>query len=643
MVSDYSQYAWLIPLFPLLAFLALTAMGRQLKDLGIYISIFAMLASFIVALLIFVERIGGKVEDYTWNKLHWLQVGDFTLNMGFEVNNLNALMLVIVTLVSLLVNIYSKGYMKGDERIHVFFGYIALFSFSMLGLVISENMLELYIFWELVGVCSFLLVGFWYFKPEAKAAAKKAFIVTRIGDVGLFIAILLLYWYMPGHALDFTSIHNAFTTGKIDPTIITWIAILIFIGAMGKSGQFPLHTWLPDAMEGPTPISALIHAATMVAAGVYLVARTFDIFHASPDALLVVAYVGGFTAIFAATIGIAQNDIKRILAYSTVSQLGYMMMALGIGVSYTSGMFHLFTHAFFKALLFLGAGSVIHAVHTQDINEMGGLSRKMKITTWTFAIGTLALSGIFPFAGFWSKDMILTEAYEHNLLLFWVGVIAAFFTAFYMSRLFFLVFMGSPRGKARSTEEDHDDLGHAVHTAHEPHESPATMTTPLIILAVLAVVAGFVNTPFNEWLSQWLTGHDHDEKANWTVIILSTLAGVLGIGLGYLIYLKRTIPRDVVSGKMPWLYTLLNRKYFIDEIYDGVIVKPLRGLGWILELFDVYVVDGIVRLVAFTVVGLGRLGSRLQNGQLQTYGVIMILGMLILVLAIAGRRFIHAG
>ncbi|MGO4273180.1 NADH-quinone oxidoreductase subunit L, partial [Paenibacillus sp. TAF58] len=368
MVSDYSQYAWLIPLFPLLAFLALTAMGRQLKDLGIYISIFAMLASFIVALLIFVERIGGKVEDYTWNKLHWLQVGDFTLNMGFEVNNLNALMLVIVTLVSLLVNIYSKGYMKGDERIHVFFGYIALFSFSMLGLVISENMLELYIFWELVGVCSFLLVGFWYFKPEAKAAAKKAFIVTRIGDVGLFIAILLLFWYMPGHALDFTSIHNAFTTGKIDPTIITWIAILIFIGAMGKSGQFPLHTWLPDAMEGPTPISALIHAATMVAAGVYLVARTFDIFHASPDALLVVAYVGGFTAIFAATIGIAQNDIKRILAYSTVSQLGYMMMALGIGVSYTSGMFHLFTHAFFKALLFLGAGSVIHAVHTQDIN-----------------------------------------------------------------------------------------------------------------------------------------------------------------------------------------------------------------------------------------------------------------------------------
>ncbi|MBD0384303.1 NADH-quinone oxidoreductase subunit L [Paenibacillus sedimenti] len=627
MVSDYSQYAWLIPLFPLLAFLALTAMGRQLKDFGIYISIAAMLASFIVALLIFLERLDGHVEDYTWDKLSWLQVGDYTLKMGFEVNNLNALMLVIVTLVSLLVNIYSKGYMKGDERIHVFFSYIALFSFSMLGLVISANMLELYIFWELVGACSFLLVGFWYYKPEAKAAAKKAFIVTRIGDVGLFIGILLLFWYMPGHALDFSSIHNAFASGKIDPTIVTWIAILIFIGAIGKSGQFPLHTWLPDAMEGPTPISALIHAATMVAAGVYLVARTFDIFQASPDALLVVAYVGGFTAIFAATIGVAQNDIKRILAYSTVSQLGYMMMALGIGVSFASGMFHLFTHAFFKALLFLGAGSVIHAVHTQDINEMGGLSRKMKITTWTFAIGTLALSGIFPFAGFWSKDLILSEAYAHNQFLFWVGVIAAFFTAFYMSRLFFLVFMGSPSKK-------YD---------HEPHESPASMTTPLIVLAVLAVIAGFVNTPFNEWLSHWLTGENHEEAANWTVIILSTLAGLLGIGLGYLMYLKRSIPRDIVSGKVPWLYTLLNRKYFIDEFYNGVVVKPLRGLGYLLELIDVYIIDGLVRFVAFAVVGLGRLGSRLQNGQLQTYGVITLLGMLILALAIAGRRFIHAG
>jgi len=625
MVSDYSQYAWLIPLFPLLAFLALTAMGRQLKDFGIYISIVAMLASFVVALLIFVERLGGRVEDYTWDKLDWLKIGDWTLNMGFEVNNLNALMLVIVTLVSLLVNIYSRGYMKDDERIHVFFSYIALFSFSMLGLVISENMLELYIFWELVGVCSFLLVGFWYFKPEARAAAKKAFIVTRIGDVGLFLGMLLLFWYMPGHSLDFSSIHNAFTSGQIDPGIITWIAILIFVGAIGKSGQFPLHTWLPDAMEGPTPISALIHAATMVAAGVYLVARTFDIFQASPDALLVVAYVGGFTAIFAATIGVAQNDIKRILAYSTVSQLGYMMMALGIGVSYASGMFHLFTHAFFKALLFLGAGSVIHAVHTQDINEMGGLARKMKITTWTFAIGALALSGIPPFSGFWSKDLILAEAYDKQPFLFWIGVIAAFFTAFYMSRLFFLTFLGQKRSK------------------HEPHESPASMTVPLVILAVLAVGAGFLNTPMNAWFGRWLTGEQHEETVNWAVMGLSTLAGVLGIGLGYLMYVKKSIARDFISGKAPWLYTLLNRKYWIDEIYNGILVKPLQGLGLLLELIDIYIVDGLVRLFTYAVVGLGRVGSRLQNGQLQSYGLITLLGLLILALAIAGRRFIHVG
>jgi NADH-quinone oxidoreductase subunit L len=627
MISAYSQYAWLIPLFPLLSFLILTAVGRQLKDAGAYISIVAIFASFVVSLMILIERLGGNIEDYTWNKLQWIKLGTGSLTMGFEITNLNALMLVIVTLVSLLVNIYSKGYMHGDERINVFYAYIALFTFSMLGLVISENLVELYIFWELVGVCSFLLVGFWYFKPEARAAAKKAFIVTRIGDVGLLIAILLLFWAMPNHAMDFTSIHNAFTSGKISGDVATWIAILIFVGAAGKSGQFPLHTWLPDAMEGPTPISALIHAATMVAAGVYLVARTFDIFQASPTALTVVACIGGFTAIFAATIGTAQNDIKRILAYSTVSQLGYMMMALGIGtsVAYTAGIFHLFTHAFFKALLFLGAGSVIHAVHTQDIHEMGGVGSKMKITAWTFGIGALALSGIPPLSGFWSKDAILTEAYNHNMLLFWVGLIAAFFTAFYMSRLFFLVFFGKPR-----------------HQAHV-HESPLSMTLPLLVLAVLAIVAGFVFTPFSPWLGTWLTGHAEEEHANVVVMVLSTLAGLLGIGLGYLVYLKRSIPSDAISSRAPWLYRLLNRKYYIDEIYQAIAVKPLQVLGAVLHVFDVYVVDGLVRLTSLSVVGIGRLGSRLQNGQVQTYGLATLLGLLILILAIAGRRFINAG
>jgi NADH-quinone oxidoreductase subunit L len=629
MVSDFSQYAWLIPLFPLLAFLIVTSIGRQAKELSVYVSIIASLASFVLAVLVLYERLGAHMDNYTWHDFQWIKIGDFVLNMGFEVTNLNALMLVIVTLVSLLVNIYSKGYMKDDERICVFFGYVALFTFSMLGLVISENIVELYIFWELVGVCSFLLVGFWYFKPEAKAAAKKAFIVTRIGDVGLFLAILLLFWYMPDHQLDFTSIHNAFIGHSALPSgTITLIAILIFVGAAGKSGQFPLHTWLPDAMEGPTPISALIHAATMVAAGVYLVARTYDIFLASPDALTVVAIVGGFTAIFAATIGTAQNDIKRILAYSTVSQLGYMMMALGLGtwVAYTAAIFHLLTHAFFKALLFLGSGSVIHAVHTQDIHEMGGLAKKMRITTITFAIGSLALCGIVPFSGFWSKDAILTEAYLHNPALFWVGLIAAFFTAFYMSRLFFLVFTGKSRSHA------------------EAHESPASMTFPLIVLAVLAVIAGIVFIPqVNPWLGNWLTSETIDEKANWTVMLLSTIAGLGGIFIGWAVFSKGWIRRDLITANAPWLYNLLNRKYYIDELYRVAVIAPLRGIGFLVNLFDDYVIDGAVRLIANFALALSSWGARLQNGQLQTYGLMTLLGFVVLALALVGRRFIHVG
>lgn len=630
MESQYSQYAWLIPLFPLLAFLIVTAVGRQAKELSVYVSIIASLASFVLAVLIFFERVGAQIDSYTWHDLQWIKMGDYSLNMGFEVTNLNALMLLVVTLVSLLVNIYSKGYMKDDERISVFFGYVALFTFSMLGLVISENIIELYIFWELVGVCSFLLVGFWYFKPEAKAAAKKAFIVTRIGDVGLFIAILLLFWYMPDHQMDFTSIHNAFsgTHGTIPDGTVTLIAILIFVGAAGKSGQFPLHTWLPDAMEGPTPISALIHAATMVAAGIYLVARTYDIFLSSPDALTVVAYVGGFTAIFAATIGTAQNDIKRILAYSTISQLGYMMMALGMGtwVAYAAAIFHLFTHAFFKALLFLGSGSVIHAVHTQDIHEMGGLAKKMRITTITFAIGSLALCGIVPFSGFWSKDAILTEAYLHHPALFWTGLIAAFFTAFYMSRLFFLVFMG----KSRS------------HTV--AHESPLSMTFPLMVLAVLAVVTGFVFIPeANPWLGKWLTENFEAEKVNYIVMILSTIAGFGGIFVGWAVFCKGWIPRDLVTSRAPWLYNLLNRKYYIDELYQIIIITPLRSLGLLINWFDDYVIDGIVRLTANFTLALSSWGTKLQNGQLQSFGLLTLLGFIILLLALVGRRFIHVG
>lgn len=626
MESTYSQLAWIIPLSPLIAFFILLSVGRQLKQYGGYLAVLASLLSFTISVLIFIERTGSEMQNYTWNDWDWLSVESVTLTMGFEINNLNTLMLLIVSFVSLLVNLYSIGYMKDDDRINVYFSYIALFTFAMLGLVIAENIVQLYIFWELVGVCSFLLVGFWYFKPEAKAAAKKAFIVTRIGDVGLFIAILLLFWYMPDHSMSFSAISNAFEQNVIDPGIVTLIAILIFIGAMGKSGQFPLHTWLPDAMEGPTPISALIHAATMVAAGVYLVARTFPIFEASTTAMTVVAIVGAFTALFAATIGVAQNDIKRVLAYSTVSQLGYMMLALGVG-ALSAGMFHLFTHAFFKALLFLAAGSVIHAVHKQNMHEMGGLGVKMKITAWTFAIGALALSGIFPFAGFWSKDAILTEALHQNVWYFIVGLTAAFFTAFYMARLFFLVFFGKSR---------------TDHKGHEPHESPAVMTIPLIVLAVLAIGAGFVFTPFNPWFGEWLTGAA-DEHTNWTVIILSNLVGLLGIGLGYLMYVRGTIARDVISSRAPGLYRLVSNKYYMDELYQTIIITPLKGLGFVLRLFEHYVIDGAVRLSASSALYVGRLGARMQNGQLQAYGLASLLGIVLLMIIFVGRRFWNVG
>ncbi|XID91137.1 NADH-quinone oxidoreductase subunit L [Paenibacillaceae bacterium WGS1546] len=620
MSTFFTEYAWLVPAFPLAAFIVLTAVGRSLPKAGAWIGTTGAFAAFVLSICLLIERLSGNAADFS-RQFDWIAIGKLKLVAGYEVTNLTTLMLVVVTLVAFLVNLYSLGYMKKDERISTFYAYVALFTASMLGLVLANNLLTFYIFWELVGVCSFLLVGFWYRKPEARAAAKKAFIVTRIGDLGLLIAILLLFWYMPGHALDFTSLHNVFgaQSGEIAEGITTLIALLIFLGAVGKSGQFPLHVWLPDAMEGPTPISALIHAATMVAAGVFLVARTFDIFQASPEAMLTVAIVGAFTAIFAASIGLAQNDIKRVLAFSTVSQLGYMMLALGVG-SVTGAMFHLVTHAFFKALLFLGAGSVIHRIHTQDIREMGGLGRKMKITAWTFGIGALALSGIPPLSGFWSKDAILSAALEKQPILFAVGVIAAFFTALYMARLFFLVFAGKSRDGA------------------EAKESSAVMTIPLVALAVLAVVSGFVETPYNGWLGHWL-GYEADHSASGLVMIVSAAVALLGVYIGWLIYAKGTIRRDAVSSRVPGLVKLLANKYYVDELYQAAFVKPLKRLGRLLELFDDYVVDGLVRAAGHSAAAIGRLNTRLQSGQVQAYALTAVIGIVILILAIAGRRF----
>lgn len=619
------ENAWIIPLFPLLSFLFLLLFGKKLKENSAYVGILLVGVSFVYSLIVLFERFTQPTYKAEGT---WLSIGDVQLTAGFEVNQLNALMLVIVSLVSLLVHTYSKGYMHDDERFHVFYAYLGLFTFAMLGLVLSPNLLQTYIFWELVGVGSFLLIGFYFFKEDAKKAAKKAFIMTRIGDVGLFIGMILLFWQVG--SFEYDEIFAAVEAGSISAGMITVTAILIFIGAVGKSGQFPLHTWLPDAMEGPTPVSALIHAATMVAAGVYLVAALFPLFTASETALMTVAVVGAITAIFAASIGLVQTDIKRVLAYSTVSQLGYMMLALG-SAGYVAGVFHLMTHAFFKALLFLAAGSVIHAVHTQNIEEMGGLWKKLRVTGPLFLVGTLAISGVPLFSGFFSKDEILISAWVHgNTALFWLAVIAAFFTAFYMFRLFFLVFTGEARKEIKHV-----------------HESPAVMTLPMVVLGVLAVVAGYVNTPwFGTFLGDWLVegnealGHGHVEGPAW-IMIVATLVSLAGIFLAYLMYGKKSLSRDWLSSRAPVTYSVLYNKYFVDEFYELTIVNITKFFSLFLKYIEVFIVEGIVNLVTQFVQTFGKIGSRVHNGQVQMYGTVAFVGLAVLfvIFAVTGGYF----
>lgn len=613
------ENAWIIPLFPLISFLFLLIFGKRMKESSAYIGILLTFVSFVYSVLVLVARLGNPTFKY---ESTWLSIGDVHLTAGFEVNQLNALMLVVVSLVSFLVHMYSKGYMHGDERFPVFYAYLGLFTFAMLGLVISPNLLQTYIFWELVGLGSFLLIGFYFYKEEAKAAAKKAFIMTRIGDVGLLIGMILLFWQVG--SFEYDKIFDAVGAGEISSTMITLTAILIFVGAVGKSGQFPLHSWLPDAMEGPTPVSALIHAATMVAAGVYLVATTYPLFAASHAAMMTVAVIGGITAIFAASIGLAQKDIKRVLAYSTVSQLGYMMLALG-SAGYVAGVFHLMTHAFFKALLFLAAGSVIHAVHTQNIEEMGGLWKKLRITGPLFLLGTLAISGVPLFSGFFSKDEILLATWvQGNYVLFWLAVLAAFFTAFYMFRLFFMVFTGEARGNQTNVKE-----------------SPSSMTIPMIVLGVLAVVAGYVNTPwFGTFLGDWLTegtnlyGPGHIEGPGW-IMAVATFVSLFGILLAYAMYQRKSISRDFFSSRAPIMYSIVYNKYFIDEFYNMTIVYVTKAFSLFLAFIDEFLVGGIVKGVAQATQGIGKLGAKLQNGQVQMYTSVAFVGLAILLLVVA--------
>ncbi|MCR6108215.1 NADH-quinone oxidoreductase subunit L [Salipaludibacillus agaradhaerens] len=653
------QNAWLIPVFPLIAFLILLFAGRLLKEKSPYVGIAALALSFILSVSVLIERIGGETYTYVVN---WLTFGDSFVTMGFEVTPLNAMMLIIVTLVSLVVHIFSKEYMHDDSRIHIFYAYLGLFSFSMLGLVLAPNILQLFIFWELVGLCSFLLVGFWYFKPEAAAAAKKAFLTTRIGDVGLLIGLVLLF--NETGSFDYSRIYSTIENGLINDTMLTVTALLIFMGAVGKSAQFPLHVWLPDAMEGPTPVSALIHAATMVAAGVYLVAVMYPLFLASPTALTVVAYIGALTAFLAATMAIVKTDIKRVLAYSTISQLGFMMLALGTA-GYVAGLFHLMTHAFFKALLFLGAGSVIYAVHhRQDIRHMGGLWHKMRLTSITFLIGALAISGIFPLAGFWSKEEILASTLLNgNGLLFGLALVTAFMTAFYMFRLFFKTFTGEYRGGDHDDSTANDPLVDTYDAAdvaeadnprddtsqknvtsspdvgqehyEAPKENSPLMTYPLIILALLAVVAGFVNLPvLGHPLENFLTSglsigvQPHGEL--W-LAALSLLVALGGIGLAWAIYYKGLIAETFFSQKAPYLHKLLLNNYYLDKIYAVTVIKPVVGLGRFLWEVDKMVIDGLVKLVGYSSFGIGKRLGRGHNGQLQTYGLVSVFGGIVII------------
>lgn len=631
------KYAHLIPLFPFLAFIINILLGRKIKKASALVSIGAALVSLWLSVLTLLGYLNGK-GSYTF--VNWLSLNGFKLDFGVMVDPLSCIMLLVVTTVGTLIQIYSIGYMHDDPRFSRFFAYLSLFTASMLGLVLADNLLMLFIFWEGVGLCSYLLIAFWFERISAAKAGMKAFITTRIGDIGLLAGILLLFSIT--RTFNFSSLQQS--SGNY--TLFTIAAFLIFCGAVGKSAQFPLHVWLPDAMEGPTPVSALIHAATMVAAGVYLVGRTFWLFSSHPLSLNWVAYIGATTAIFAASIAVVNNDIKRILAYSTISQLGFMMMGLGMG-GYSAGIFHLVTHAFFKALLFLCAGSVIHAIHTQDIQKMGGLLPKLKVTGITFIIGSLAIAGVPPLSGFWSKDEILSEALSTgHPVLFTIGIITSVLTAFYIFRLVFLVLFGQMRSELH------------------PHESAKVMIIPLSILAFFSISIGFIGSPFMHYAFQnfmhsQVSHASAAPEPNRLVMAFSTLAAFLGIGFAYVIYiLNNKILPSSFRARFTLLYRILYNKYYIDEIYDFVFVNPciflshlsfkfdvriidgavngIAGLTIIISRikawFDLYIVDGMVNLTA-RIVNLCSRSLRLaQNGFVQSYFLAAFLGLVIIIL-----------
>lgn len=621
----------LIPLFPLAAFLVLGFRGSQIKDRAHVIAVPAVFLSFVLALSAFFEVASGSVISvplYTW-----LVSGDLDIHIGLHIDRLTAVMLLLVTGVSSLVHMYTIGYMHGDPGYARFFSYIALFTFSMLMLVLADNLLQLFIFWEAVGLCSYLLIGHWYERARACAAATKAFLVNRVGDFGFMLGLLLV-WYHFGslNYLDiFPAIHESTDLtmnllgpfgGIWDVSVFTLIALLLFTGAVGKSAQVPLHVWLPDAMEGPTPISALIHAATMVTAGVFMVARLAPIYNASSTAMSVVAVTGAVTMVLGATIALTQTDIKRVVAYSTVSQLGYMIMACGVG-AYASGMYHLLTHGAFKALLFLGCGSVIIALHhEQDMRHMGGLKDKLPITYWTFVVGSLALAGFPLTAGFFSKDDILVSVWSSGDLgrvLAVLGLLTALLTAFYSFRLVFVTFWGP----------SHVDPHHATHI----QEPSRTMTTPLLILAALSILTGYFGIPsFLEPVfslgQEAAAQHASDEHM---IMLAATAMGLLGIAAAYYVYVMNPDLPERLAGRWRTLYEASLNKWYVDELYDHLFVRStLRAASALWKRVDVDVIDGAVNGVARGIAWWGWLLRLIQSGQTQHYALAMALGFVIL-------------
>ena len=628
---NFSYTIW-IPLLPFLMFLLLGLAGHKLKPklsglIGTGGLAVITILSYITAYKYFFtsEKIDGTYQKITAFNTVWLQLTDkLHIDLGVLLDPISVMMLVVISTVSFMVHIYSLGYMKGEKGFERFFSFLSLFSFSMLGLVLATNIFQMYIFWELVGVSSYLLIGFYYEKPSAVRAANKAFIVTRFADLGFLIGILILSFNTK--TFDFITLTDpngpAIAQGSgvafLGLSVMTWSMIFVFMGGIGKSAMFPFHIWLPDAMEGPTPVSALIHAATMVVAGVYLVARMFPIYvFSAPVALEVVAYVGGFTSLFAAIIACTQTDIKRVLAYSTMSQIGYMILALGVsgyggheGLGYMASMFHLFTHAMFKALLFLGAGAIIHAVHTNYMTEMGGLRKYLPITHITFLIACLTIAGIPPLSGFFSKDEILAAAFHSNKLLFAVEYAVAGLTAFYMFRLYFNIFWGK--------DTDYH---------HTPHEAPVTMTIPLIVLAIGCVVTGFI--PFNKLVTS--DGKIFENEIELMIAIPSVLIGLLGIGIAYIMYRKESAIPDKLAATFKYSYKWAYNKFYMDELYLFVTKKIIfRYISDPVAWFDRHVVDATMNAIANVTQSVSFRIRGFQSGQLQKYAFVFVTGAIML-------------